>query len=389
MPREKNLRLLMILDLAAKKWGGTESALLHMTRKVCAEGGSIGLVLQNAANHVAADLEAAGATLFPLDTAEKRRSQNLLAAVRAFRPTVITVQFFPIFHWIAPFLWLWSGARIIVVDDHSGAGKERTGLARRLFQVAHRVRALFVYRHVAVSDFVRNRLLQKAGLRPSEVARVFNGVKAVDTQAIHTGAHAAPSPDVFCAAHLIPEKGIHTLLQACALLREKGYNARVQIAGEGPQRNELESFAAKEGLSVSFLGLRDDVAARMARANITVVPSQWQEAFGFTVAEAMMAGSCVVASRVGGIPEIVDHGRTGFLVEPADAQALADALFELLMDPLARFSMARRGQQRANRLFSVDSMIDGLKSQIEEAHHEALRRPAIPFKRLRPGWSPS
>jgi glycosyltransferase involved in cell wall biosynthesis len=389
MPREKNLRLLMILDLAAKKWGGTESALLHMTREVRAEGGSIGLVLQNAAGHVAAELEAAGATLFPLDKAGQRRTRNLMAAVRAFRPTVITVQFFPIFHWIAPFLWLWSGARIIVVDDHSGAGKERRGLARRLFQVAHRVRALFVHRHIAVSDFVRNRLLQKAGLRPSEVVRVFNGVKAVDTQPNNAGADPAPAPDVFCAAHLIPEKGIHTLLQACALLREKGYNPRVQIAGEGPQRDELESFAAQERLSVSFLGLRDDVAARMARANITVVPSQWQEAFGFTVAEAMMAGSCVVASRVGGIPEIIEHGRTGFLVEPADAQALADALLDLLLDPLARISMARRGQQRANRLFSVDSMIDGLKTQIEEAHHEALRRPAIPFERLRPGWSHS
>jgi glycosyltransferase involved in cell wall biosynthesis len=373
MSEKNQIRLMMILDLDARKWGGTESALLKMVTAIRESEGQTCIMFRGADPEVAKVFQENGAILMALGKTRWAQARALAWSILKFKPTVVSVQFFPIFHWVAPWLRLFSDAQILVIDDHSGNGVRRTGWRKFAYQRAHRLRARFAFRHLAVSDFVRHRLIQRAGLNAEDVVRVHNGVRP---PAVLTSPQTAqgPVPDVFCAAHLIEAKGVHVLLDACSKLKSRGLKPHVQIAGEGPWRQRLEKMAILAGLNVDFLGLCNDVPERMARANVVVVPSLWAEAFGFTVAEAMMAGSCVVASRTGGIPELVTSGSSGVLVQPNDSEELSLALEPLLLDPCARLLLGQRAKQRAEKHFSLQHMVFQLRTHIDEAHNETIRR---------------
>lgn len=151
-------------------------------------------------------------------------------------------------------------------------------------------------------------------------------------------------------ASLDPWKGLDVLLHAMALLRTEFPNLRLECAGEGPGRASLEALAAALGLggSVQFLGFldRQALAGRLARCTIFVLPSR-SEPFGIAVVEALACGAPVVASRVGGVPEILRDGRDGLLVTPGDPAAIAEALRRLLIDPALREQFSAQGPSRA------------------------------------------
>jgi glycosyltransferase involved in cell wall biosynthesis len=132
-------------------------------------------------------------------------------------------------------------------------------------------------------------------------------------------------------AQLIPEKGVDVALRALAELPER---AVLWIAGAGSQANELQTLAHTLGVEerVRFLGLQRQVEPYLQAADCLVLPSRWQEAAGLVLLEAQSAGLPVVASRIGGIPEYVDEGRSGFLFTPESAAELADHLRTLCAD---------------------------------------------------------
>jgi glycosyltransferase involved in cell wall biosynthesis len=160
------------------------------------------------------------------------------------------------------------------------------------------------------------------------------------------------------AGRLVPVKGHVHLLRAAALLRSAWPAFRIEIAGEGPLRVELQDEVRRLGLEshVTFLGWRADMDAALARWNALVQPSL-EEGFGMAALEAMAAGLPVVATRVGGLPELVEHGATGLLVAPADPSALALAIERLLQDPDLASAMGAAGRKRAAECFSVERMV--------------------------------
>jgi glycosyltransferase involved in cell wall biosynthesis len=145
-------------------------------------------------------------------------------------------------------------------------------------------------------------------------------------------------------------KGLDVLLRAMALLHDEFPSLRLECAGEGPERRRLEALALSLGLgaSVTFVGFLDRaaLAGRLARCTVFVLPSR-SEPFGIAVVEALAAGAPVVASDVGGIPEILQDGREGLLVPPGDPTALAAALRRLLNDARLRGQFSYRGPTRA------------------------------------------
>ena len=168
-------------------------------------------------------------------------------------------------------------------------------------------------------------------------------------------------PTVTFAGRLAAEKGPDVLVRAFALARERVPAARLSIAGAGPGEPMLRALIGELGLGESAvlhgqLG-GDALETTLARGWIHVVPSRWPEPFGLTATEAMMRGTAVVASDIGGLAETVAHESTGLRVPPGDASALADALVRLLSDrDLAeRFGAAGRARARAN--FTVDDSI--------------------------------
>ena len=159
------------------------------------------------------------------------------------------------------------------------------------------------------------------------------------------------------ACRLDPVKGLTHLIRAFAATHSEFPELRLEIAGEGPEREPLETQTRSLGLTgwVRFLGWQTDLETVMRRWQVFVLPSI-EEGFGIAALEAMAAGLPVVATTAGGLPELVEHGRTGWLVPPGDAMALANALRELVLHPELGARMGAAGALRARGSFSLDRM---------------------------------
>jgi glycosyltransferase involved in cell wall biosynthesis len=222
-------------------------------------------------------------------------------------------------------------------------------------------------RVIAVSGAIRRTLVGDFGLPAEKVAVIPNAVVAGDGSSPATGLPRG-RPLVGVVARLVPEKGIDGFLRAAASLAVRHPGAAFAIVGDGPLRAELEGQAAALGLDgrVRFLGARRDVRALLPALDVLAVPSR-SEGTPLTIVEAMLAGTPVVATAVGGIPEQVDDGRTGLVVAPDDDDALIAALDRLLSDHrLARALAARAGVQ-ARRRFGHAAMV----RRIEDVYRAA------------------
>ncbi len=184
-------------------------------------------------------------------------------------------------------------------------------------------------------------------------------------------------------ARLEPEKGHPTLLEAWPAVLRAVPNAYLLVVGEGTQRESLEAHAASLGLlgspvngspalaletapSVTFTGRRDDVPAVTAALDVAVLPS-YREAQGLSILEAMALSRPVVASGVGGIPEMIEHGRTGLLVPPHDPVTLAAAIIRLLTDHPYADTLGRAGHDLVHDRFCVEQMVRAVESIYDEA----------------------
>jgi L-malate glycosyltransferase len=162
---------------------------------------------------------------------------------------------------------------------------------------------------------------------------------------------------------LMPVKAFDRLIAALAQLRRDraGLNAQLVIVGDGPLRSELEACAARLGVSreTTFLGARADVYDLMAAFDVFALTSL-HEGIPMVILEAMAVGVPIVASRVGGIPEILENGRDALLVEAAAPGALADAIGRLAADPSLRAALARSARHQAEARFSITATAAGV-----------------------------
>lgn len=181
-------------------------------------------------------------------------------------------------------------------------------------------------------------------LHPWSVEVIPNGWRQVLNVERRTGGPCR----LLCVSRLSPEKGVHLLLEALGRLDEDSWV--LEVVGDGPMRGTLERLSDSMGLSgrIEFAGWVQDVTPYYAGADILVVPSL-REGAGLVVAEGMSGGLAVVATTAGGIPEMITHGRTGWLVEPGDAEQLARALQALMCNPDERWGMGEAARQEAER----------------------------------------
>ncbi len=206
---------------------------------------------------------------------------------------------------------------------------------------------------------------------------------------------APGTPIVGAVARLEPEKGHPTLLEAWRIVADRVPEARLLIVGEGSRCADLEALAeslgllgescdgstcvgtrhARPGAKVVFTGRREDVPAVVAALDVAVLPS-YREAQGITILEAMALGRPVVASNVGGIPEMVEDGRTGLLVPPHDPVALAEAILRLLTDHPYADILARAGHDLVHERFCVERMVSAVESIYDESAQAMVERRA-------------
>jgi glycosyltransferase involved in cell wall biosynthesis len=213
----------------------------------------------------------------------------------------------------------------------------------------------------AVSEQARTWLREEGYDGPAQV--ILNGVRFdPPTEARMTIRSELGLGDAFTlimVARIDDMKGHDTLLQAAALLREAGQSPALLLVGDGERRRAMQAMARELGLGADarFLGYRRDIPNLLAAADLFVLPSR-SEGMPLSVLEAMAAGLPVVATRVGGVPELVSDGVHGLLVSIDDAPALAGAIRRLMSDPASAARMGSAGRDRVNRQFSFDAMLD-------------------------------
>jgi len=214
-------------------------------------------------------------------------------------------------------------------------------------------------RFVTPSEFLRSKLIE-GGFGPGRIACVPNFVDL----ALYAG---RPERDYFCyLGRLSHEKGLDILIRAVAKLE----TGRLLIVGDGPEADDLKALALELGTSrVEFAGYRsgEELKRILAESQFLVLPSRWYENLPFAVMEAFASSKAVVASRIGGIPEMVDDGVNGLLFPPGDVEALAACLRRMLGDRGAREEMGRRGREKAERLYGRErhyERIEGIYREV-------------------------
>ena len=212
-----------------------------------------------------------------------------------------------------------------------------------------------------------NRTLEsalRAAFPGARVARVAQGIE---------GPAAAPAladaPVAGMLARFDPVKGHELLLDAAARLKGSVPGLRVRCAGEGRLLERLRWQLKPAGLEgvVEFPGRVADKWAFMSGCRVGVVPSVGSEAVSRAALEWMAMGRAVIASRVGGLPDLVEDGVTGLLVPPGDSGALAEALSSLLRDPARAEALGRAGRERWEREFGLDVFYEATQKVYDEA----------------------
>jgi len=209
------------------------------------------------------------------------------------------------------------------------------------------------------------------GVAPDRLKLIPNGVPDVpamkDTQRLPAILGLPTStPIVGFVGRLAPEKAPEMFLRMAWMLRGKYPDVHYVFVGDGPLRRALEREAGELSFRnrLHFLGVRDDVQTLLPSLALLVMPSH-SEGMPLALMEAMAAGVAVVASSVGGIPELVAHTRTGLLVPPNDLIALSAAVAELLGDPSYRQSMSEAAVARA-RLWPLATASEAMKAYLEQ-----------------------
>jgi len=211
----------------------------------------------------------------------------------------------------------------------------------------------------AVSQAMLDDLRNIAPLTALKSSLIYNSVEPIQQpeQLPSTG-----QPAIFACGRHVHDKGFDLLIAAFHQLQRDMPDARLLIAGDGIERGSLERDVEKLGIAkaVKFLGWVSDEELRreMAAAAIMVVPSRWREGFGLVALEGALLGLPLVATRVGGLSEVIEDGRTGILVSPEDPAVLSDAMLQLLRSPQRRRELGEAARSSAESRFNMTSMLD-------------------------------
>ncbi len=234
--------------------------------------------------------------------------------------------------------------------------------------LVNRLLAKKTSRIVAVSKAVMDYVSERDSIDPSKFEVIYNGIETerfdIDMEQLEARRTIGiddDGPVVGSVCRLSEQKGVKHLIRAFKSVLEEVPLATLVIVGDGPLAEELKeevrslSFAGK----VCFLGQRRDIPVVLRALDLYVLPSLW-EGLGIAVIEAMASGLPVVVSSAGGLVEVVEDDRTGYVVKPGDEASLADSISKLLLDKDRARAFGARGKIRAEEVFSAGAMVRSL-----------------------------
>ena len=311
-------------------------------------------------------------------------SRHLLRLLRLYRPRLLHLQFTPL---LGPNPWLarLAGVRTVVFTDHHShaEGFQPARMPSWKLAIGRLVSAPYSL-VVTVSEFNRHVLATLGNPDPSRVRLVYNGADLSrrddpsSTSALDFRArYGLPAERILITqvALVNRQKGVPDLLQAAKLTLAGNPDLHFAFVGDGKETDEFIRQSAALGLAgnVTFTGLVKYPMAEgvYAATDIYCQASRWQEAFGLAIAEAMSFGKPVVATRIGGIPEVVADGVTGYLVPPGEPARLAEYFLLLARDAALRNRLGAAGLARAREKFDVRVNVGTLLDLYDECAGKA------------------
>ncbi|MGH7498431.1 MAG: glycosyltransferase [Gemmatimonadales bacterium] len=342
--------------------GGADQQILILARSMRARGHDVRIVALTPLGPMGLEAQREG---IPTESLELKRNigdllriLRLVRMVRAWRPDVLHSHMVHA-NLVARVVRMVTPVPALVSTIHS------INDGGRLRMAAYRLTNRLVNRVTIISRVAAERYVS-IGVVPADRLEVIPN--AVDTARFRRmpEARAATRTELGLGDEFVwlavgrfqPAKDYPTMIGALARLA--GSTSRLLLAGQGPLRGEVESLIAKAGLQdrVRFLGVRRDVPELMSAADGYVLSSAW-EGMPVVLLEAAAAGLPVAATRVGGVPEVVEDGSTGALVPAGDPTALAGAMAAIeALSPDARMSMGARGQALVERQYSTDRLME-------------------------------
>lgn len=349
--------------------GGTEVQLMEIAERLDPERFAVTVVALKGEGAIAGEMRKRGIKVVALNGAGKLDARvffRFFSLARTEKPDIIH-SFLPLANYVGIIVGHMLKVPVLIASYR--------GLEQRKSRFSVWVDRLVVRLAQATtccSDAVRWFAINRFAGDPNKYMTIYNGIDIERFRRVSTisKSHLGLREGIATMGTVCrleePTKGLAVLLKGLAQLSQRPDIPPFQLllVGDGPSVNALHRLSEELGLNevVIFAGLRCDVEQILPLLDLFVLPSL-SEGFGIALVEAMAAGCPVVATAVGGIPEVVQAGRTGVLVPAGDSFALADALAGLLNDPCKANTLGREGQRGVATQFSVSTMV---------RHHENL-----------------
>ena len=220
---------------------------------------------------------------------------------------------------------------------------------------------------VTVSDYGADFLKQQFPVDAGKIHRVYNGL---DLGKFKRANFSGSTPSIVAVGRLIEKKGFGDLIRACQALEKRGCKFHCSIIGEGPLENNLREQIEQAGLQLHVILTgplpQQQIIEQLAAGSVFVLPCVAEQTgakdnLPTVIMEAMAAGLPVISTPIGGVPEMVIENETGFLVQPNDATALANAIEKVVTDPEQARKLGDAGYERARQLFAIEKTVASLR----------------------------
>lgn len=359
---KKPIRVMQIID--SMSFGGAEVLLRDLTRSLLAHEYSVN-VCYNTEGPIAKEVEAMGIPIVRLPRfgrVDIFLLWRIFKKIKQVKPDIVHTHLFKsdIHGRLAARL---AGTPVIVSTLHNCHNWARNPLLGNIYGANARL----ANHIIAVSDEVRDYSIRYSHIDPKKITTIPNAIP-LDRFGNHGAAGAMIRqefgiplnvPLIGIIARLTEQKDHDNFLRAAQRILQDSPEAVFLIVGDGPLAESLKMLASSLGIqeSVNFCGIRQDIPAVMSALDILVFSSRW-EGLPVALLEGMASSLPVVATSVGGVPGVIENGVTGFLVPPADPEALANTCISLINDPALRRRIAQAAFNHVQKNYSMEGMAD-------------------------------
>jgi glycosyltransferase involved in cell wall biosynthesis len=387
--RSQRERIKVLLVTVGLEPGGTERQILKLAVRLNRQRYDVAVCCLKGEGAIAGELRTHGIRVIVLGGVhawDLRVLAGFYRTVRRERPVILHAFLF------------WSNLAAKIVGRLAGVPVLITSYRgthawnRAVYKLFDRLTVAWAHAVTCCSEAVRQEVIGVTGVPAERVTTIHNGVEVeryatTDAWSKQAFGLREDLPVIGVVCRLVePTKGVSVLLKAVAMRERDPRNRRCQVlvVGDGPAQRTLRELAAGLGIGpiVHFAGMRHDVPRILPLLDVLVQPSL-NEGFGVALIEAMAAGKPVVATAVGGMPEIVAHNDTGLLVPPGDLVALADAIGQVLDDPERSRWYGMRGKERVRQWFSIEKTVrqhEDLYETLLAVHASNVKKPQEPAR---------